>query len=51
MCSRAILAYLASSFDDNGTLYPSNPEQRAKVDRMLHFDVSLYSTFRDYIVS
>lgn len=44
--SRAIMAYLVTKYmPDNKTLYPSEPEKRAKVDELLQYDLgTLYPT-------
>lgn len=40
--SRAILQYLANKYAPENTIYPKNPEARAKVDKILFFDASSY---------
>lgn len=49
--SRAILAYLVNKYagDDKRSLYPTEPEARANVDRLLYFDNgTLYKNIVDY---
>lgn len=46
--SRAIVQYLANKYDTAGTLYPIEPEQRARVDQKLFFDMTLFSKVREY---
>lgn len=47
--SRAICSYLASQYGKDDSLYPNDPKARAKVDRMLYFDVTLYDRFGLYV--
>ena len=54
--SRAIMSYLVNKYGHEDPeklhLYPSDPEHRAKVDRLLYFDIgSLYKNIVDYFVS
>nr|XP_053626640.1 glutathione S-transferase 1-1-like [Cherax quadricarinatus] len=49
--SRAIMMYLANKHATEETqyLYPKEPEERAKVDRMLFFDMgTLYHAIKEY---
>lgn len=49
--SRAIMQYLMNKYATEGTqyLYPKEPEERAKVDRMLFFDMgTLYHAIKEY---
>lgn len=46
--SRAILSYMANKYEMQDSLYPKDPEKRAKVDQMLYFDMDLYSRFKAY---
>jgi len=48
--SRAILKYLVLKFGDHKSyLYPTDPEESAKVDEILYFDIgSLYKCLKDY---
>ncbi|XP_071550459.1 glutathione S-transferase 1-1-like [Panulirus ornatus] len=38
--SRAICMYLSSQYGKDDSLYPKDPKARAKVDALLHFDLS-----------
>ena len=51
--SRAIMAYLVNQYcKEDSNLYPKDPQKRAIVDRMLHFDIgTLYKSMVDYFVS
>jgi len=49
--SKAIMCYLVNKYGQSSTqhLYPQDPEQRAKVDRILYFDIgTLYKSIVDY---
>lgn len=47
--SRAILCYLANRYGKTDSLYPKDPEKRAKVDQKLYFDMgTLYQRFAEY---
>lgn len=46
--SRAIIQYLANKYDSEGTLYPVEPEARARVDQKLFFDMALHRIVREY---
>jgi len=48
--SRAILQYLCNKYAPESDIYPQNPKERAQVDRMLNFDMSLFSLIREVIV-
>ena len=42
----------AGSNPDKQSLYPTDPEQRANIDKLLFFDIgSLYKNVVDYFVS
>lgn len=41
--SRAIMQYLCNKYAPNSHLYPSEPRQRATVERLLNFDVKTLS--------
>ncbi|XP_055700192.1 glutathione S-transferase 1-like isoform X2 [Phlebotomus papatasi] len=47
--SRAILAYLVEKYGKDDSLYPKDPENRARVNQMLYFDMgTLYQRFAEY---
>ncbi|XP_059612479.1 glutathione S-transferase 1-like isoform X2 [Phlebotomus argentipes] len=47
--SRAILAYLAEKYGKDDSLYPKDPQKRARVNQKLYFDMGvLYQRFADY---
>ncbi|KAG8224469.1 hypothetical protein J437_LFUL003192 [Ladona fulva] len=53
--SRAIMSYLITKYgseEDRERLLPSDPEARARVDRMWYFDIGcLYKSISDYYAS
>lgn len=50
--SRAILAYLVSSYAKDDTLYPQDVRMRALVDQRVQFDLgTLYARLAAYMVS
>jgi glutathione S-transferase len=49
--SRAILQYLSSKYGANTSLYPTDLQKRAVVDRTLNFDMSLNSSVSNAVVS
>lgn len=46
--SRAILQYFANKYDTAGTLYPIEPEARARVDQKLFFDMTFFNKAREF---
>ncbi|XP_055679031.1 glutathione S-transferase 1-like [Lutzomyia longipalpis] len=47
--SRAILIYLVDKYAKNDSLYPSDPQKRARVNQKLYFDMgTLYQRFAEY---
>lgn len=42
------MQYLANKYDAAETLYPQEPELRARVDQMLFFDLNLFAKIREY---
>lgn len=46
--SRAILQYLANKYDEAGSLYPIEPEARARVDQKLYYDLTLTAKLREF---
>ncbi|CAG2105505.1 unnamed protein product [Medioppia subpectinata] len=48
--SRAIITYLVNRFRPSHPLYPDDPEMRAAIDKLLHFDLgTLYRSISNYI--
>ncbi|CAG2120946.1 unnamed protein product [Medioppia subpectinata] len=48
--SRAIMTYLANKYAPNSSLYPSDPERRAVVDRILQWDLgTIYRNIGEYL--
>ena len=46
------MTYLCSRYSKNSRLYPKDLQQRAVVDRLLHYDLgSVYKTVSEYMVS
>lgn len=51
-CSHAIITYLANKYNKESSFYPMDPEKRARIDLMLHFDSGiLYPALRTNDVS
>ncbi|CAG2171954.1 unnamed protein product, partial [Oppiella nova] len=48
--SRAIMQYLCNKYAPNSTLYPSNPNERAIVDRWLNTDMSYFTANKEALV-
>lgn len=46
--SRAILQYLASKYDQSGTLYPEDLQIRTMINQKLFFDMELNAKVSDY---
>ncbi|XP_018013809.1 glutathione S-transferase 1 [Hyalella azteca] len=47
--SRAIVQYIANTYDKKGLIYPKEAKLRSKIDRLLYFDFgSLYKAFADF---
>lgn len=42
------MQYLGNKYDTTGSVYPVEPEMRAKVDQQLYFDLNLFIIVRDY---
>ena len=41
------MCYLVTKYGKNDSLYPKNPQVRAKIDQFLHFDTGyLFNTLR-----
>lgn len=47
--SRAISIYLIEKYGSHTNLYPSDPKQRAKINKKLFFDLDLYRRFGEFI--
>jgi len=49
--SRAIMTYFANKYAPDSPIYPSNPQERAVVDRVLQFDLgTFYRSLGEYLV-
>ncbi|XP_076348994.1 glutathione S-transferase 1-like [Tachypleus tridentatus] len=49
--SRPIMTYLWNQYSTNDSLYPTDPKNRAEVEKMLHFDIgTLYKSIAEYIL-
>lgn len=49
--SRAIMQFLIDYYTPNNSLYPRDPIKRAKIDRMLQYDLSsVFPPVREYVV-
>ncbi|MCL4145950.1 UNVERIFIED_CONTAM: hypothetical protein GTU68_051792 [Idotea baltica] len=47
--SRPICTYLVAKYGEDDSLYPADPEQRFRIDRLLYFDMgTLYTRFLKY---
>ncbi|CAG2167928.1 unnamed protein product [Oppiella nova] len=49
--SRAIMQYLCNKYAPNSSLYPSNPKDRALVDRWLYTDMPYFAANIDVLVN
>merc|ERR1712209_287065 len=49
--SRAVAAYLVNKYGKDDSLYPKDPEVRARVDQKLYFDMGVfYKAFGDWYI-
>jgi len=39
--SRAIMGYIVGKYDQNSSLYPSDPTKRARIDERLYYDATV----------